>query len=86
MNIYWILWEYLCSFKKILWPDPIIAHQNVVGVEFLAGILPLQFIYQYINVEHTCQNWIIGFSTLDSFKEVYFYAIVFINNLYLSSN
>ena len=30
--------------------------------------------------------WIIGFSTLDSFKEVYFYAIVVINNLHLSSN
>ena len=44
-----VLRDYLCSSKKILWPDPIIAHCNVVGAEFLARIL-LNFMDLWMNL------------------------------------
>ena len=41
--------EYLCSFKNILWLDPIITHCDVVSVEFLARIL-LNFMDLWMNL------------------------------------
>ena len=41
-----VLRDNLCTFKKIMCWDPIIAYSNDVGAEFLARILLLQFNYR----------------------------------------